>query len=278
MKKEDKMKIATIAIGASIGIAFLILTFYLNRTVRMSVKNIGSAITKTQVSIKNAKMSIFTGNGEINGLVIGNPDGFKTPAAITMEHIEFHVDTTSLFSRNIVVNKILVDGIEITYEISEDVSNIDVIMDNIESLVEDKTDDEKTEVIENVPTTEPKKDKPVAAITNKWIFIKDITFINGRIKIINNILQGKSTTLPLPSINRKDIGNEATKLSTIIKSKALRIKRGERMRSFRVQKMAATLFRVISDTVMSTIETSKILDKEDYGKYKNQGDVSFQHD
>ena len=50
------------------------------------------------------------------------------------------------------------------------------------------------------------------------------------------------------------------------------------MRSFRVQKMAATLFRVISDTVMSTIETSKILDKEDYGKYKNQGDVSFQHD
>ncbi|MGR3178099.1 MAG: hypothetical protein ACUZ8E_08595 [Candidatus Anammoxibacter sp.] len=276
MKKEDKMKIATIAIGASIGIAFLILTFYLNRTIRIGVKNIGSEITKTQVSIKNAKMSIFTGNGEINGLVISNPDGFRTPTAITMEHIEFHVDTTSLFSRNIVVNKVLVDGIEITYEISEDVSNISVIMDNIESLVEDKTDDEKAEVVEKRPT-EPGKDKPVAAITNKLIFIKDITFINGRIKIINNILQGKSTTLPLPAINRKDIGNEAAKLSTIIKNKALRTKRGERMRSFRVQKMAATLFRVISDTVMSTIETSKILDKEDYGKYKNQGDVSFQH-
>ncbi|MGR3220449.1 MAG: hypothetical protein ACUZ8H_11640 [Candidatus Anammoxibacter sp.] len=259
MKKEKKMKIATIAIGAFIGIAFLILTIYLNRTVRTSVTNLGSKITKTQISVENAKMSIFTGKGEINGLVIGNPDRFRTPAAIRMESVTFQIDTTSLFSRNIVINTILVDGIEITYETAGDVSNISVIMDNIASLNKDKTDDKKAEVIEGIPT-EPVKAKAVTTITNKWIFIKDITFINGKINVIDNAKPERLTTLPLPSINRKNIGKEAGKLSLIIKSKAQRIKRLERMRAIRVQEMAAILFGVISDTVMSTITSSDVLD------------------
>ncbi len=56
----------------------------LNTIVKKSVETMGPKVAKVEIKLGGVNLSPFSGKGEISALVVGNPEGFKAPNAITI--------------------------------------------------------------------------------------------------------------------------------------------------------------------------------------------------
>ena len=106
--------------------------FFLGTIIKRGVETVGPKITKTDVKLNSASLSILSGSGKINGFVLGNPQGFKTPAAISVGTANLSIEPRSLFDNKVIIRDITVDGPEITFETDLTAVNLKKILSNIE--------------------------------------------------------------------------------------------------------------------------------------------------
>jgi hypothetical protein len=172
-------------------IAVVVVFFSLNSIVKKGVESVGPRITKVDVRLDSAKVSPLSGNGELSGLFVGNPEGYKTPSAIKAGDIKVGVEPSSVLSDTLVVNEVNIQSPEITFEGSLSGNNLSKILDNIQAA----TGGGKTE-------TTPTKQ------SEKKFFVKDLVVNAGKINVnISTPLGGKSATVPLPEIHLQNIGS-----------------------------------------------------------------------
>src|SRR5213593_604000 len=76
----------------------------LDGAVKRGVETGGPLRTKVAVKLDSVSLSILSGSGKMKGLVVGNPEGFKTPNAIQVGTASVSVSPSSVFSDKIVVN------------------------------------------------------------------------------------------------------------------------------------------------------------------------------
>ena len=131
MKKIIISLAALILLIVSGTLAYLYLS--LNTLVKDQVVTLGPKITRTSVSLQSAALSPFSGSGKLDGLIIGNPEGFTHSAAIKAPEISISVDKKSLLSHTIVINEILVSRPEIFLEGTLAGSNLMKLIGNIKS-------------------------------------------------------------------------------------------------------------------------------------------------
>lgn len=195
-----KVIIKLISILFFIGIIVIVaLYFSLNKIVVKGVTTFGPKLTSTEVSLKESNISLFSGKGELKGFVIGNPKGYSSNNAITFDRIKVVVDVKSIFSDNILIKQILIDGPRITYELDGKKSNIKAILDNINSLAKEEEKVKKTE-------------KETGG-TEKKVIIDLLKITNGKIDLAVTALGGKGISLGLSDITVKDLGREKGGLS-----------------------------------------------------------------
>ena len=249
MKKM--IKIGIISIVAIIAIVIVFFSFFVGKSIKVGVETVGPRLTKTPVSLGSVNLSILSGSGELNRFIVGNPEGFHTPEAISMGQIKLDIDTSSIFSDNIVVEEVLIDGAEITFEGSLRGSNIKKIMDNIDSMSGRKGDGDK-------PAS---KDDDSAEEGEKKIQINKLVFKNGKIHMSSQLLRGQSITIPLPDIERNDIGNREVSQRTIFDK--LNKRRGKEVdyTASTVPEIVANMFRIIFEEVVSAVAESGKLGK-----------------
>ena len=75
-------KIIRLVLIAVVVLALLVVVgvhFFLDGAIKRGVETIGPKLTKTQVTLNNVSLSLLSGSGKMKGLVVGNPEGFKTP-------------------------------------------------------------------------------------------------------------------------------------------------------------------------------------------------------
>jgi hypothetical protein len=106
----------------------------LGAAIKAIVETVGSEVTKVDVRLASADVSLTSGEGELKGLVVGNPKGYNTPSAIELGAIKVKLDTSTVTSDTIVVKEVLIDGPHLTYELGPGGSNIGVIQSNVESF------------------------------------------------------------------------------------------------------------------------------------------------
>ncbi len=90
--------------------------FFLGAIVKKGVETVGPQITKTELKLDGAGLSILSGSGTLKGLFIGNPAGFKTESAIKVGAVSLGVKPGSIFSDKIHVTQVNVKAPEITFE------------------------------------------------------------------------------------------------------------------------------------------------------------------
>ena len=117
-----------------IGIVGLILfiSTMLGTVIKYGVEGFAPSFVGAPVTIDSVDISIFSGKGSIKGFTIHNPEGFKTKFAIKLDEAAISIDVGSLLSNTIVINEILIDGPQVTYEGTMDSSNMKTIMGNVE--------------------------------------------------------------------------------------------------------------------------------------------------
>jgi len=155
----------------------------LNKGIKTGVEKFGPEVTQTPVRLDAVDLSILSGNGTLTGLYVGNPDGYKSENIFALGQIDIDIDTSSVFSDQIVINHIHIQKPEISYEKTLMSSNIKALLQNIEAFA---------------GAAEAAESTPAAESEGGTIFVG---------------LMGAGTTIPLPRIQMKDIGETGNQKS-----------------------------------------------------------------
>ncbi len=121
--------VTLVLVGIVVGV--IVVGTSLDGIVKKGVETFGPQITKVSVNLESVHMVLFTGSATVTGLVVGNPEGYKTPQAISVGLAEVGVNPFSILSDKIVIRTFHVISPEITFEGGLSGNNLGKIMENV---------------------------------------------------------------------------------------------------------------------------------------------------
>jgi uncharacterized protein involved in outer membrane biogenesis len=186
---------AAIALVVLIVLVALGVHFFLDGAVKKGVETIGPKMTKVDVTLAGVNISLLSGSGKIKGLVIGNPEGYKTSNSISVGTAALALQPGSLLSDKIVIKSINVEAPEITFEGGLSGNNLSKILAN---LNESSTGPGST----NISGATPKEEKKAA----KKLQVDDFKITGAKLNANITDLGGKTMTLSLPEIHLTNLG------------------------------------------------------------------------
>lgn len=208
--------IKKILIGGGIAVVVLVvlvvlgISFFLDSAIKKGVETVGPMVAKVETKLDSVSLSLLSGSGKINGLVIGNPEGFKTPTAIRVGSVSLALQPKSLLSDKIIIKSVNVQAPEITYETDFKTSNLNKIMANVEATTGTGKD-----------STKPAEPAPGSAKPSKKLQVDEFVISGGKVSVSATMLGGQAVTVPLPEIRLKDLGQgpegiTATELTRVV--------------------------------------------------------------
>jgi uncharacterized protein involved in outer membrane biogenesis len=174
--------------------ALLILSSQLGNIIETAVRKGGPIALGVPIQLEQADMQLMKGKVAIKGLIIGNPEGFKTDYLFSLGSIDVDLDMRSLLSDTIHIRSIIIEAPKITYERGLTSSNIGTLTDSLEG---------------DTPKKEKKDAKPKREAGGKTVIIDELRISGARVNISTKIMGGMGTAIPLPSLTLTDIGKKS---------------------------------------------------------------------
>ena len=133
MKKAKKILLSSvIGLLVVIIVAVIVVGLFLGKIVKAGMETVGPKITQTTLTVDSVDVSLLTGSATVKNLVLGNPEGFKAPNAISVGLVAVSVSPMSVLSDKIVVKSVRVESPEITFEGNPfGANNLKKIEDNV---------------------------------------------------------------------------------------------------------------------------------------------------
>ena len=178
-------------------IVLMVVIFNLGPVVKIVVNTYGPDITKTQMHLDKADVSIFKAQVALENFVLGNPKGFSSPNAITVGSMRVDIDETTLLKDTIIIDRIEMRQPEITYEINGTTDNFQAIIDNLK----------KSEKSENTGKKE-KPEKKSEKKDGKKVVIRDLVLKNIKVKTAAAFAGGDIISTTISEIHLKNVGEK----------------------------------------------------------------------
>jgi len=186
-------------------LAALGIHFFLGTAIKSGIETVGPKITKTDVKLNSFTLSLLSGSGKIKGFVLGNPQGFKTPAAISVGIANFSVEPRSLFDDKVVIRDITVDGPEITFETDLTAVNLKKLLSNVEETAggSDKAS--------SSDTNQPAAPKHSEAAGGKKLEVDNFLIKNAKVHVSVNapVIGQQTANVTIPEIHLMNMGTNA---------------------------------------------------------------------
>src|SRR3989440_1939916 len=184
---------AVIAVLVLLVVAVGLSIYFLGSIMKKGVETVGPQITGTEIKLDSATLSLLSGSGKLKGLLVGNPQGFKSPSAIKVGSVSVGVAPGSVFSGKVHVKEVRVEAPEITFEGGLKGNNLGKLLDNVQAATGGS---EKTATPEN-------------KAASRKLQVDDFVITGGRIdlSVDLSVLGGKSATVPLPEIHLTNLGS-----------------------------------------------------------------------
>jgi len=167
--------------------------FVLDAAIKRGVETIGPKLTQVEIKLDSVRLFLLSGSGGLNGLVVGNPEGFKTPPATSVGSTSIALKPSSLLGDKIVITSINVQAPEITFEESLHGNNLSKILANLEAGSGGEQGTAKTQ-----------EAKPARKLE-----VEDFVISGGKVRVSLTTLGGISATVSLPEIHLKDLGKDS---------------------------------------------------------------------
>lgn len=104
---------------------------FIDPLIKAAIEKTSPVVAKVETKLDRADVSILSGKGTLKGLVVGNPDGFKTPYCLKASEITLAVNPGSLMSDKVVIRQIRLISPEIAFEGGLKENNLTKIHDNV---------------------------------------------------------------------------------------------------------------------------------------------------
>lgn len=174
----------------------------LGKIVKTGINTVVPQVTKCEAHVDDVNFNVFGGKFEIKNLVIKNPEGYKTDQAFSLGHIFVNVKMGSLLTDVIEIEQVLIDAPEITYEVGLGNSNLNTILENVNSSLPSSNEEKKEE----------KKEEKEGG---KKVVVNLVKVTNGKIGVSAKIAGGMEAPIVLPDIEIKDLGKKEGGISMI---------------------------------------------------------------
>ena len=185
---------AVLTIVVVVGIVAAVLMSNIGALTKAVVEKYGREALQAKVTLADADVSLKSGQGQLKGLVVGNPKGFATASALKFGEIKVTLDTARTTKDVIVLKEVLIAAPEATYEFASGGSNFDVLQRNAQAYA-------RTMGAGGAKKDEKKGEGPKLIIDN--LYVRD-----GKVGVSHAVLKGKQLDVPLPNIHLKDIGKD----------------------------------------------------------------------
>ena len=166
----------------------------LDSIVASAIRTYGPKITGVSVKLSSVKIQVTDGTAELRGLELGNPKGFHTEHALSVQKISMRLNVASVTKEVVLIEEISIVQPEITYEYASGTSNLDVIQRHVEAYVADKVGN---------------KQAAESPGTRKKIIIENLYIKGATAKVAASALKGKVMTVPVPDVHLTDIGKKS---------------------------------------------------------------------
>lgn len=177
--------VVLVVIAAVVGVAF-----FLDGTIKKGVETVGPQIAKVDIRLDSVSLSLLSGSGSVKGLVVGNPEGYKTPHAISVGRASLAISPGSVFSDKVVIKSVRVEGAEIYYEGGLSGDNLRKILDNVTASTAGATTDPAAKG--NQPT--------------KKLQVDDFVITGAKLNVSLKGTGGFAAPIPLPDIHFTNLG------------------------------------------------------------------------
>lgn len=179
--KNIKLKIIG-GIVAIIIAALITITFMLDGMIKAGIENTTSELLKTDVSVGNVDISIFSGSGSISGFIVQNPENYSDELALRIDEVQIKLDLRSLLSDQITVNSIYVEGPSLYFEQKGFGANLKTLIDNMNSASNEES--------------------------NTKLIIEHLVVENGSVKVSTDIDRKRTAKTSLKKMELHDIGKQ----------------------------------------------------------------------
>jgi hypothetical protein len=161
----------------------------MDEIIEVAIESYGSEIIGANVQLDAVVLDLAEGQAALNGLHIGNPDGFQTDYAMQLDQVKVTLDIDSITTDLIVIKEVLIQGPAVIYEMASGGSNVDTIAKNAQDYTGNEA---QTEDSSNAPK----------------LIIENFYMNDGEVSVSHSFLKGKTLTVGLPNIHLQDIGKE----------------------------------------------------------------------
>jgi hypothetical protein len=185
-----------ILIGGGLVVVVIVAAVFLfasniDALVKTAVEKGGSEATQVKVTLAKAEVKLTEGSASLSGLVVGNPDGFKTDSAFELGAISVKIDTATITQDPVIIKEVVITKPKVTYEIGSNGSNIDAIKRNVEKLAGGGGGSASSGGEEG-----PK------------VIIEHLYLRDAEVNVSATMLGGKTMSSTLPEIHLTDIGKD----------------------------------------------------------------------
>ncbi len=154
---------------------------------RDAMQSHGSRMIGAEVTVAEVRLSARSGQGEISGLVIGNPTGFQSPHALKVARISIALDPLTLARDVIHVRRIEVIAPDVSYEQGDGQTNFDALMKNISNSLGTERSGSQS---------------------SKRLIVDAFDLTNASAAATTRLVAGRTIGITLPDIHLKDIGKD----------------------------------------------------------------------
>ena len=144
----------------------------LNERIHGRIETEGTQLTGVPVDVADVDLKVLSGQGQITGVTVANPEGYGEENAFEMDLLRLNVGVLSLLGSPLVLEELVVDGPMVNLEIDpEGGSNLKVIRENIKGNLEEADRKSKEERAES-----DRAEKGPRRITVDRLVIRDANF------------------------------------------------------------------------------------------------------
>jgi len=184
--KKILIWIGAIVAGAIV-VTYLVCVFFLGSLVTKGVNRYGPSIMHVPLKLEMARLSPFSGEGTLSGLLIANPPGWEGDRAVAIGSIHIAVVPSSIFGDHIVVKEVEIKKPQFVYETK-------VVSSNIGDLLKGMNEAESSGATGQATT---KSGRPMK------FEVRHLTLIDGTITLG---VGPAAIKLPMPPISLTDLG------------------------------------------------------------------------
>lgn len=184
-----KLLISLVVLTVIIAVGAYFLLGNLDNIVKAAIEKYGSEVTQTRVGVGGVKIGLTDGLGSISNLRVGNPKGFSGDHLFQMDNTSVQLSLERTTTELIIIEQVLLDGPSISYELSKNGSNVDVVKKNVDAFAGGGSDSGES--------GGPK------------LIIENLIIKNGKVQVTSDMVKGKILKTPLPAIHLRDIGKDS---------------------------------------------------------------------